>query len=168
MSYLDERRKYIEAGRPLKVKEKKPIAKKSAKRIEKEKQEAENRAEGDSDLQKWFKARMKHMTGRCNECGLHTETRIYRYAINSICHILAKRDAVAPSVKYHPLNWIELCEHHHNILDKSNWKEIEQWGCWETIRDRLVMVYPDLAPKERRHFPSAVLKYIEQNNPFAI
>ena len=38
MSYLDERRAYIEAGRPLKKKERKPIAKKSAKRIEKEKE----------------------------------------------------------------------------------------------------------------------------------
>jgi hypothetical protein len=66
----------------------------------------------------------------------------------------------------HPLNWIELCPYHHDQLDKANWKEIEGWGCWETIRDRLIMVYPDLDPTERRFFPESVIKFMEANKPF--
>lgn len=110
-------------------KERKPIPKKSSKKLVQEAKEREERNGEDSFLTKWFKARMKVMSHTCDECGLPVEHRVYKYAINSICHILAKRDSVAPSVKYHPLNFITLCPYHHDQLDKSNWDEIEKWGC---------------------------------------
>jgi len=47
-----------------------------------------------------------------------------------------------------------------------NWKEREKLKCWPIIRDKLVMIYPDLAEKECRHFPSSVLKFMEDNNAF--
>ena len=162
--YMKKRMEDILAGRPIKTKEKKPIAKKSQKRIEKEKKEAEERGDSDTLLQQWFRARMKQMGERCYECGNKVENKVYKYAIHSICHILAKRDTMCPSVKYHPANWITLCPDHHAKFDNSNWEEIETWGCWETIKERLIHVYDALEPSERRHFPDSVLKFIEEND----
>lgn len=161
-SYLEKRREHIQNGRPLKEKKKYYIPKISKKRVEQLKAEKEARGDGDSDLQKWFKQRIKQLTGHCAECGAKVETKNYQYAILSVCHLLAKRDTVCPSVKIHPANWIELCPHHHDILDKSNWKEIELWGCWQEIRDRLILVYPDIDPAERRFFPESVLKFMQE------
>ena len=162
--YMRKRMDDILAGRPIKTKEKKPIAKVSAKRQAKIDKEKLERGDDDTELQKWFRARMKQMGEKCYECGNKVENKVYKYAIHSICHILAKRDTMCPSVKYHPANWITLCPDHHTKFDNSNWEEIEQWGCWDTIRDRLIHVYDALEPSERRHFPSSVLKFIEEND----
>lgn len=168
MSYLEQRfnRKAGLAPELSFRKEKKPIPKKSAKRVEKEKQERKERGDDDTDLVKFFKAAMKRMTGECLWCGAKTETHIYRDAIFSICHILEKRDTMCPSVKCHPCNWIELCPDHHRIFDNMNWQEREQLGFWDVIREKLIMVYPDLDPSERRHFPESVLKFMESREPF--
>jgi hypothetical protein len=165
-SFLEKRREHIQNGRPLPEKKKYYIPKVSVKRQAKLDAEKAALAGQDSFLVRWYKSHMKVMSSTCDECGLAVETRVYQYAINSICHILAKRDAVAPSVKYHPMNFITLCPYHHDILDKSNWKEIELWGAWPIIIERLVMVYPDLAIEERRFFPDSVLKFMEDNKPF--
>lgn len=164
--YQKKRQDHINAGRPLPQKKYSTINKVSPKRAAKIEAEKKERGDGDSDLVKWYKNRIKQLTGKCAECGNGTETKVYQYAIASVCHILAKRDTVAPSVKVHPLNWIELCPHHHDQLDKANWSEIEKWGCYETIRDRLIMVYPDLAIEERRHFPESVLVYMRKHDVF--
>jgi hypothetical protein len=120
----------------------------------------------DSDLVKWFKARMKMMRGSCAECNSLTNTKEYKYAINSIAHLVGKRKSVAPSVALHPLNWIELCENCHTQYDKSSWEEIELWDCWGTIKERLLMVANDITPNEERHLPDSVRKYIIENDPF--
>lgn len=154
-----------EAGLP-KPKKKYTIPKKSAKKLAQEKQEKVDRGGEDTELQAWFKKKQKHMTGYCSECGARTEVHVYKYAIHSICHILAKRKTVCPSVATHPLNWVELCPDHHAKFDKSTWEEISKWGCWEEVRYKLVMMYPDIAEDELRHFPEIVKKYIDENEPF--
>ena len=166
MSYLEQRRAFIEAGRPLKQKIKKPIAKKSAKRMEKEKQEKEMLGGDDTELQKWFKQKIKMSSGHCSECNRKVEKSVFQYAVMTVAHILPKRDNCCPSVKTHPLNFIILCPDCHNDFDKATWEEKELMGCWQIVRDRLVMVYPNLAENERRHFPDSVLKYISLNEPF--
>lgn len=147
-------------------KEKKPIAKKSEKKLAQEMAEKEALGGEDTLLVKWFRNKMKLMIGHCAECGLATETHVYKYAINSICHILPKRDTVCPSVKYHPSNWIELCPHHHDQFDKQGWEEKEKWGSWYIVKQRLISLYPDLAENEKRHFPESVRKFIEETEPF--
>jgi len=167
MSYLEERRKHIEAGRPLPPKkEYKGLNKVSPKRQAKIDAEKKERGDDDTELVKWFRNRIKQLTGHCSECFARTETKVYQFAIYSVCHILEKRETLFPSVKVHPLNFIELCPDHHTDFDKATWEEREMMGCWNTVRDRLVMVYPDLAVEERRHFPESVLKFMEQNKPF--
>jgi len=146
-------------------KPKKPIAKISDKK-KKELKEAKDKETGETELVKFFKGRMKFMTGHCMWCGAKTETHVYSGAIFSICHILEKRDTMCPSVKTHPANWVELCPDHHTMFDKMNWEEKEKLGFWETIRERLIIMYPDLSPDEHRHLPDSVRKYIEENEPF--
>jgi hypothetical protein len=164
--FLKKRQEYILAGRPLTQKDKKPIAKKSAKRIAKEAEEKLRRGDGDTELQKFFKAAMKRMTGHCLECSAKTETHIYKYAIFSICHILDKREGKCPSVKTHPQNWIELCPDHHTRFDSLNWDEREKLGYWPEIFQKLIVVANDLAPEEYRHLPDSVKKYMEETYPF--
>lgn len=162
MGYLEERRKFIEAGRPLPEKKKYTIPKISEKR--KQKLAAAKDENGDTELVRFFKSAMKRMTGYCTETGLRTETKIYRYAIMSICHILPKR--FCKSVATHPCIWIEMIPDKHHEWDNISWEEREKWSNWPVVRDKLVMVYPDLAEDERRHFPQQVLDYMEKNKPF--
>jgi len=162
-----ERLQQIKLGRLPKeavAKKKKPIPKQSEK---KKKELAEQKdANGDTELVKWFRARMKVMGESCYWCGRKVENKVYSGAIFSICHILDKRKTVCPSVKTHPLNWITLCPDHHTMFDSMNWEEREQLPFWDIIRDRLICVYDSLDPSEKRHFPESVLKYMEKNKPF--
>jgi len=162
--YLKKRQEYILQGRPLKVKEKKGIAKVSEKRKKKLEEEKEARGGNDSELLAWYKKRVKQMSGYCAETGLKTETKIFQYAIMSVCHILPK--ATCKSVSTHPLNWIELNCDFHTKFDAMSWEEREKLGCWSIIQERLVHVYECLDPLERRHFPESVLKYMENKKPF--
>lgn len=142
------------------------IPKKSAKKLAKEKEERKQRGGKDTTLQKWYKERQRFMLGFCEECGAKTETKNYTYAIRSICHILAKRETVCPSVATHPMNWIELCEQHHDRFDKSNWEELEKWKCWPIVAERLTWLYDSIAKEELRHFPGSVLEQIKKEDPF--
>ena len=153
------------------AKPKKPIAKVSAKK--KAEQAAGKDANGDTELVRFFKQCMKLMTGHCMNCHARTETKEYSAAIFSICHILDKRETVCPSVKTHPLVWIELCPDCHTFFDtpplekgKTLWDKREAMGIWPIVLNKLVSLYPDLHPNERRHLPDSVLKYIENNEPF--
>lgn len=154
-----------EAGLP-KTQKKYVIPKKSKKKLAQEKEERKERNGDDTLLVKWYKERMKQMTGNCAECGKPTNTKVYELAIHSICHLLAKRKTVAPSVACHPSNWLELCPDCHYKFDNSAWEDIAKWGCWPEIQDRLIHVYLHLTEDERRHFPDIVLKYMEENEPF--
>jgi len=160
---LEEIRKLKEeAGQP---KEKKiyripAVSKKRAERIAAEKIK---RGDDPTELQKFFKNAMRYMTGRCAETGARTNRVEYRYAINSICHILSQQQC--PSVATHPFNWIELEEGFHTRFDKMNWDERAKLKCWPKIQEKLIMVWPDLAPDERRHFPDDLRKFMESDYP---
>ncbi len=167
--YLNKRRDWILAGKPETPKVKKAIPKVSKKRAEK--LAAQKDENGDTELQKWFRGRMKFMGHSCKECGMKAETGIYQYAIHHICHILPKRENMCPSVRVHPLNFITLCSDHHNQFDSygyddKGWAEREKMACWELVKERLIMIYPSLDPSEHRHFPTSVLNWMEQHNPF--
>lgn len=157
---LEEIRKVKEQAGMPKPKRVYKIPAKSAKKIAKEAAEKERLGGGDTDLVKFFKNAMKHMKGVCEETGLKTETRIYAYAIMSICHILPKENV--KSVMYDPNIWIELNCDFHKKFDAMSWEEREQLGCWPVIRNKLILVYPNLDPSEYRFFPESVLKYMEK------
>lgn len=153
------------------AKPKKPIAKVSAKK--RAEQAAGKDSNGDTELVRFFKQCMKLMTGHCMNCHARTETKEYSAAIFSICHILDKRNAVAPSVKCHPQNWIELCPDCHYDFDtpplepgKTLWDKREEMGIWPIVKQKLISVWPDLPQAEQRHFPDSVRTWIEQNDVF--
>lgn len=153
-----------------------PKAKKHLKQVSDKKIEQQKKSKdenGDTELVRFFKSAMKRMTGHCINCFSRTETKDYAAAIFSICHILDKRDTMCPSVKTNPNNWVELCPDCHREFDtppfekdKTIWDKREEMGFWNVVRDKLVMVYPDIAESERRHFPESVLIFIEDNEPF--
>jgi len=145
-----------QAGVP-KTPKKYSIPKKSKKKLQEEKEERKQRAGDDTQLVKWYKERQKEMGGNCAECGKLTTTKVYELAIHSICHLLAKRKTVAPSVATHSNNWIELCPDCHYKFDNSAWEDIAKWKCWPEIKERLQILYGDLADDERRHFPNIAL-----------
>jgi hypothetical protein len=147
--YFKKRQEMKLYGKVAEPKKAYSIPKKSAKKIKQEAEEKEKR--GDNF---------------CEETGLRTETKIYQYAIMSICHILPKR--LCKSVAYHPQNWIELAPDIHAKFDSISWDEKETWGCWPKVRDRLITVWQELDKSERRHFPSSVIEYMKANDNFAI
>ena len=163
---IEEIRKLKEGAKLPKQPKKYSIPKKSVKKIAQEKAEKAGRGGEDTTLQKWYRSCQKMMSGNCYECGKPIDTKNFATSVLSICHILAKRKTVAPSVATHPSNWIELCPDHHTKFDNISWEERSTWGCWGEVRDRLVMLYEDLDRNERRHFPDIVLKYIIENDPF--
>ena len=108
---------------------------------------------GDSDLVKWYKARMLDMECSCEWCGKKVNNTVYEKAIFSICHILAKRKTVCPSVATHPLNFITLCPDHHAMFDKMNWEEKKQLPFWDKIKSKIDAMRPHVSKNELRDLP---------------
>ncbi len=68
-------------------------------------------------LDKWFKERRKEMVGCCIECGKTTSKNNDKYYKWSVCHIVPK--SLVKSVATNDLNWIELCQQHHQEFDNT-------------------------------------------------
>jgi hypothetical protein len=163
---LDEIRKLKENAKLPKEKKVYRIPKKSAKKIADEKTIKENQA-GETELVKWFKGRMKFMSGKCCNCGDKTETKKYEFAIGSIAHILEKRNNMFPSVKYHPQNFIELCYPCHQNFDNFwSWEEKQKLKCWPQVVEKFIMIEPDIAQGERKLIPDCLQKIVTERNPF--
>lgn len=156
--YDIERRNAKLFGKKPEEKKQYRIPKKSAKKLNEEKQAKDEN--GDTELVVWFRNRIKQLTGYCGECGCRTETKIYQYAIFSCCHILEKRQTMFPSVRVHPKNFIELCPDHHHLFDSATWIERELMGCWNVVWERLLLVYPSIDKSELHHLPTELRERI--------
>lgn len=175
---LEHIRKIKEEAKNPKPKERKPIAKKSKKRLAQEaeaptykirkaipkvskKQKAKIKQSGGAELNRWFEERREEMTGVCVNCGKHSCKHDDTYYKFSIAHILPK--AYFPSIKTHPDNWIELCfwgeNSCHTNMDNKTLDLIEM-NCWDEIVVRFQKMYPYIAPKERKRIPNVLLQYI--------
>jgi hypothetical protein len=150
MSYLDFRRNHINAGRPLKQKEKKPIkqiSEKMAAKIANEKKD--NGPDEDTKKEKWFKARNKDMVGTC-QCGCgrpsQKDTIYFRH---SASHIFPKDRF--PSVMYHRLNFVERsfwggC---HTNMDNKGMDLWPNMADWDDIKEKFHEFVPLLTDKEK-------------------
>ena len=161
--YLKKRQELIFAGRPLKTKEKKPIAPKSAKRIQKEKEQ--KLQGGDDALDLWFEARRKEMTGKCLFCGGKTEAKNDETYRSSIAHLLPKKDNFGgvPSVATHEDNWIELCFYgnscHTNFDNKMiTWEFLYDSYEWKVMMEKMKKILPFIHPDELKNVPEQFLK----------
>ena len=160
---INEIRKLKEQGRlPKQLKQRKPIPKKSSKKIKQEAEEKKlHKTTGGGGLDRWFQARRKEMSGRCLHCGEKTTNHQDDWYKASIAHILPKR--FFKSVATHPLNWIELCFWNNNCHAQfDDFKlDITELNCYDLVIERFIAMYPSIAPKERRYIPNALLQYVK-------
>lgn len=176
MSYLDKRRKYIEDGRPLKTKERKPIAKISKKRQAKLDEAKKAGTDGEMDL--FFEEMLTRCTGQCFFCNAPTnemkfwrddnpkwsqeandkawERKLEAMKRIAIAHLLPKRDIDKggfPSVGTNEDNWIELCWQCHTSFDngKITWIMLKDSKEWDILKEKLLIVLPLVAEEERKN-----------------
>jgi hypothetical protein len=150
MSYLDERRAFIAAGRPLKQKKPYQIKKVSDKRAAKIKEQSKSGSDSEMDL--FFKSMRKSMKGKCLFCGADTMKKDDDKFHFSLAHLLQK--SVFKSVATHPDNIIELCFYNnscHTNFDNGmiTWEFIKDSKEWEIIKEKLLEVLPLVAENER-------------------
>ena len=112
------------------------------------------------ELEVWFEERHEEMTGTCKHCAGRTEKGKSSFKC-SIAHIFPK--ALFPSVKAHPLNWIELCFYGNSChTNFDNYMiEIEELKCFPEIIEKFRIIYPHIDEKERRRIPEILLKYVK-------
>lgn len=139
------------------AKPKKPIPKKSQKKIAEEKEQ--KLAGTDSEMDMFFEAMRKRMVGVCFFCGGKTEKDNDETYRRSIAHLYPKRSLNQggfPSVGTHEENWVELCHYGnscHQNFDSGmiSWEFIKDSKEWLTIRAKLIDIMPFIAPEERKN-----------------
>jgi hypothetical protein len=149
MSYLEQRRNYINAGRPLPEKKIHTIKKVSDKRAAKIKEQKELGT--DKELDHFFNAMRKKCKGKCTFCGSGTTYKNEELWRIAIAHLLEK--SKFKSVATHEKNWIELCWSCHRSFDdgKISWLLLKDSKEWETLKEQLLEVLPLVAENERSH-----------------
>jgi len=164
---IENIRRLKEQAKLPKEKKQYRIPAKSAKKLAAEKEQTEQvkagneMVKGDSELQRWFEDRRKHMTGWCANCGGKSCKDSDKYYKFSVGHLLPK--AYFKSVATHPDNWIELCffgNSCHTNLDQLT-LDITDLSCFDTVIEKFVRIYPSIAKEERRRIPKVLLEYIE-------
>lgn len=147
---LEHIRKIKEEAKEPKPKIRKPIAKKSAKKLRQEAEEKKLRGDEDTLMEQWFKARRKELTGTCQcGCGKPSQKKDDTFFRGSCCHIFPK--AIFESVMYHPLNCVERAMMggcHHN-LDNQGMGKWPGMADWEDIKERFHVLAPLLTDQER-------------------
>jgi hypothetical protein len=162
MDAADNIRRIKEQAKLPKTKNVYKIPAKSAKKLKKEAEEkGVNKATGGSELDRWFQARRKEMQGHCLHCGEKTTKHQDQWYKCGIAHLLPKN--IFKSIKTHPLNWIELCfwkNNCHGNFD-NHMIDITELNCYDLVIERFIAMYPDIAPKERKYIPEALLQYVK-------
>ena len=112
------------------------------------------------ELEIWFEERHNQMTGTCKHCAGRTEKGKSSFKC-SIAHILPK--ALFPSVKSHPLNWIELCFYGNSChTNFDNYMiEVEELKCFPEVIEKFIQIFPNIEEKEKRRIPEILLKFVK-------
>lgn len=158
---IENIRRIKEVAKLPKEKKRYALPKKSAKKLQQEKEEKAAKVGGGSELDRWFKQRRYALTGICAHCGGKTSKNSDQYYKHSIAHLLPKR--LFKSVATHPDNFIELCffgNSCHTNFDNHTLDLIDL-NCFDEVIRKFVGIYPDIAPKERKYIPDILLQYIE-------
>ena len=134
------------------AKAKNPLAKKSPKKIEEEKQAKLSGTDDEMDL--FFYSLRKGMTGRCLFCNSKTMKDDDEKFHFSLAHLLPK--AIFKSVATNPENIIELCfygESCHTNFDsgKISWEFIKDSKEWLQIKEQLLAVLPMVSENEKKN-----------------
>lgn len=164
MSYLQQRLHEKINGKEELPKKVYRIPKKSAKKIAQEAAEKPVNTE----LDRWYSAMRKMMTGRCEICGGKTEKHNDNSFKKSIHHLFPKRKNQFPSVATHIFNRLELCFYdnscHANLENGSITLESikkENPQAWDIIIRRATLVRPSMTEEEKNRIPEAIMKDVE-------
>lgn len=167
MSYLDERRKFIQDGRPLPEKKKHTIAKVSEKRqkkLDEQKKMEGGKPPSKLELDVWFDNIRKNHWGigleewaNCMECGKLIHENYSRHAT---AHLLPKK--LFKSVATHELNYLILgagcgCHYKTDRVDK-----FVQMKVWPEAARRIKIMIPLLPFDELKYLSSQLLTALDQ------
>jgi hypothetical protein len=132
-------------------------------KVSAKKKQADKEAKPDKEEQlQWFKDRVEESTGCCLECGEPINKSNFTFAIMTVAHVLAKRNNQFPSVKTNIHNSLELCVTNgcHYKYDRS-WEDAATMKVWPLAVEKFKLIYPSIAPNERKHLPDILLQEIE-------
>lgn len=149
---IDRIRQIKEQAKFPKSKVRKPIAKKSKKKLQQEVEEKALRGSDDTLIEQWYKARRKELTGVCQcGCAQPSQKKDDTFFRGSCCHVFPK--AIFESVMYHPLNCIERAMFGgcHANLDEGGLDKWPMMADWEDIKERFHVLAPLLTDQERSH-----------------
>jgi hypothetical protein len=176
MDNADNIRRIKDQAKLPKEKKKYSIPKKSAKKIQQEKKEAEllkttnelGQSTGIPSQEQWFKDRMAENVPVCMNCGMTApwllEPKYEKIWRACQAHILPKREAQFPSVATHPLNHLVLfpvwggylCGCHDEY--DSGWFSATTMDVWPKANERFKQFESAIAEKEKRKIPEQFLK----------
>lgn len=160
MSGYLQKRQALKLGLvPPVVKEKKPIPKKSVKKIEQEAAERQERGEQETELQKWYSHIMQTEHPVCWETGEKIDTRDVKGWHGSIAHALPKIQF--PSVATHPKNYLilKMWGGTHGQYD-SSWENASRMKVWPIACEVFNQLYPLLSADEKRRLPDVIVQEI--------
>lgn len=125
------------------------IPKKSAKKIQREKEEKELGT--DKEMNRFFEAMRKRCKCKCLFCGAPTTSKNEELWRIAIAHLMPKNHF--KSIATNENNWIELCWDCHTSFDsaKITWEFIRDSFEWLAIKEKLFEILPLVAPEERKH-----------------
>lgn len=132
--------------KPLKRYQIPKVSKKRQKRM------SEDNRPDDVKMDEWFSDRRKEMTGTCQcGCGQKSCKNDDMYYRHSACHIFPKNNNAFPSVKFHPLNWVELafwggCHGTFDNMGVDRWPNL---ACWDDIKAKVLAMEPYLTAEEK-------------------
>ena len=110
------------------------------------------------ELNEWFAARRKQMTGFCKNCGGKSCKDNDKYWKFSIAHILPK--SKVKSVATNPLNFIELCffgNSCHTNFDNGI-LEMQDMKCWKEIQFNFGNMFPFIDKSEYQFIPDVLIQ----------
>jgi hypothetical protein len=119
----------------------------------------------DEKLEQWFKDRALEMTGLCYNCEAKTSKGDIKYQKYSQAHIFAKKENAYPSIKTHPLNFVELCHfnnscHHNFDANGYEYAKEKMPKLWQLIIKRAKILIPKMTPQEQARVPQIILNKI--------
>jgi hypothetical protein len=177
MSYLEERRAHIEAGRPLPDKKKYTLNKVSEKRKKKLAEQKENK--GDSGLDKWFDYHMKNSKPVCDNCGMEAywllepqEDKEKQERYNFIwracqAHVLPKKNDIGgfPSVASNLSNHLVLFPHFGGLCNchgefDSSVERMAKMKVFPKAIEIINKIYPMIAANERKYLHEIIVQEI--------
>lgn len=173
---LEHIRKIKEEAKIPKQKIRKPIARKSQKKLQQEAKELVDLKEaaelgvstGIPAQEQWFEDRMAENVPVCMNCGMVAswllEPQYKKIWRACQAHILPKREAQFPSVATHPQNHLvlfpvwggHLCGCHDEY--DSGWYNATTMSVWPKAKERFKQFESAIAEKEKRKIPEQFYK----------